>query len=84
MGRIFSGEVVTCTAVGRAWARAHARTILVGALRSARLCHGPSASAAAVGRLAHHVGAGVQVRTLHHKRMQEEVAGRASREALGA
>ena len=33
-----------------------------------------SASAAAVGRLAHHVGAGVQVRTLHHERMQTEAA----------
>ena len=37
--RVFIGieTWVTCTAEGRAWARAHARTILVGALRSARL-----------------------------------------------
>ena len=33
-----------------------------------------SASAAAVGRVAHHIGAGIQVRALHHERMQEEVA----------
>ena len=33
-----------------------------------------SASAAAVGRVAHHIGAGVQVRALHHERMQEEFA----------